>query len=377
MYLRGSFADGEEVPGLSDIDLTVVAPDPEAAKRRWGRLRPALDPLVHVSVYGADELEAVAAETIFTQPEGVLAVGRHLSLRTRPELAGATRDWALVTGPDLRPAASGSPDPCVVAWLELQCWWRYAVWPAARPAETDRLVPYLCFKLVAEFTRTWLWLAHGELVRGRVAALRRGLDLMPEDDGALRNALTIHEALHRRPDVDLDGTLPWLVGMSERLGALVDKRAAERPGTIVRLIPGGPPPADRLPLMDWRALVVPEDGPREVILSDGDPRRAADLAAADRADRAGTPHLLRGEGVFFIPSADLESKPLTRGTLRIVQCAASDPVTTALLEGRDEARFSDIPGWRAVDWATRAKSERGDGAFLESLERGEPILHVG
>jgi hypothetical protein len=128
--------------------------------------------------------------------------------------------------------------------------------------------------------------------------------------------------------------------------------------------------------MDWRGVVAPERGPTEVVLGDGDPRRAADLAAADLADRAGTPRLLRGEGVFFIPSSDLETKPLTRGTLRIVQCATSDPVTTALLAGRREARFSDIPGWRAVDWANRAVAERGDSGFLDSLRGGDPVLTI-
>lgn len=358
-------ADSEAVPGLSDIDLVVVARDRALTERRWERVRRPLGALVNVKVYAAGELEAVAADTVLVQPAALFANGRDLSMRTRPGLGGATRDWTLLRGPDLRPDRPGTPDPCVVAWLELQCWWRYAVWAASHPG--DRLVPYLCFKLVAEGTRAWLWLTHGELPRGRLAALRRGLELMPGDEAALQAALALHASLHRRPAADLDGTLAWLVGISQRLGAVIDARAAERPGTTVSLdLPEDPPPG-RLPLMDWRAVVMLEAGPREVVLSDGDPRRAADLAAADRADRAGTPHLLRAEGVFFIPSSDLESKPLTRGTLRIVQCAASDPVTTALLAGRREARFSDIPGWRAEDWASRALAERGDAAFLGDI----------
>ena len=345
VYIRGSFADGEAVPGLSDIDLIVVTPDRELVERRWARVRPGLDPLVSVKVYGADELEAVAADTILVQPPSFFEDGRHFSLRTRPGLAGATRDWTLLRGPDLRPARHGAPDPCVIAWLELQCWWRYAVWAAANP--DNRLVPYMCFKLVAEGTRAWLWLAHGELTAGRTAALRRGLELMPDDTEALHAALALHEALHRQPRADLDATLAWFVGITERVGALVDARAAKRPDATVRLELDGKLRAGRLPLKDWRALVVPEDGPREVTLASGNPRRAADLAEADRAD---PPHLLRADGIFLIPSSDLESRPLTRGSARIVQCAASDPVTTALLAGETVARFSDIPGWRASDW---------------------------
>jgi hypothetical protein len=372
VYLRGSFADGDAVPGLSDIDLIVVAPDRERAERRWARPAPLLGPLVNVKAYGAAELPAVAAHTVFTSPGPIFGEARHFSLRTRPGLEGPTRDWRLLRGPDLRPAEPGAPDPCVAAWLELQCWWRYAVWAAANP--DDRQVPYLCVKLVAQGARIWLFLAHGETISGRVAALRRGLELMPADEPALREALDLHASLHRSPRADLDGTLRWLVSISERLGKLVDARAAERPGTTVRLERSGEPRPGRVPLRDWRALVMAEPGPQEVVLADGDPRDARDLAAADRAR---PPQLLRADGVFFIPSSDLEGRPLTRGTLRIVQCGASDPVTTALLAGRDEARFPDIRGWRAADWARRAAAERGGSELLTGLEGGDPVLRIG
>ena len=386
VYLRGSFADGEPVLGLSDLDLVVVAPDRERAERRWERVRRLIQPLVNVKVYGANELSSVTAATILVQPAALFTGGRHFSLRTRPGLAGAGNEWRLLAGPEARPANPGAPDPCVAAWLELQCWWRYAVWAAAHPS--DRQVPYLCFKLVADATRIWLWLAHGELTHGRLAALRRGLELMPDDADALSEALVLHANLHADPGHDLDGTLTWLVGMSERLGAVVDGRAAEHPGATVRLVADGGRAKGRLPLADWRALVVPEPGPREVLLADGDPGRAAVLGAADQADRDGTPWLLPARGIFLIPSGDLESRPMTRGTLRVIQCAASDPVTTALLAGRREARFSDIPGWRASDWAQRAVTERRAAAsdpaateraerFLASLEDGAPVLEVG
>jgi hypothetical protein len=256
------------------------------------------------------------------------------------------------------------------------------VWAAANPS--DRQVPYLCFKLVAEGTQIWLWLVHGELPRGRTAALKRGLELMPGDERVLREALALHAGLHRLPRHDLDHTLSWLVGLSERVAAVIDDRTAGRQ-TTVRLT--GDVHEQRVPLMDWRALVVPEAGPREVLVADGDPRRAKVLAAADESDRGGTPWLLPAGGIFLIPSSDLEAKPMTRGTLRVVQCAASDPVTTALIAGRREASFPDIPGWRASDWAQRAVAERraagSDPAatqraerFLQSIADGEPTLAI-
>ena len=63
---------------------------------------------------------------------------RHYSLRTRPNLYGATHDWLHLAGPDRRPRVRvPAGHECLVAgWLELQCWWRYVArsvgeaWPS-------------------------------------------------------------------------------------------------------------------------------------------------------------------------------------------------------------------------------------------------------
>ena len=84
--------------------------------------------------------------------------------------------------------------------------------------------------------------------------------------------------------------------------------------------------------------------------------------------------------------------PPWRARLRAVQCAATDPVTTALLAGRSVARFPDVAGWSARDWARRAVNEQrpllsqDDGSaerplaaaraalFRESVDAGAPRL---
>src|SRR5688572_32987478 len=53
VYLKGSFAVGDPVYGISDIDMILVVPDHprwpgenrERARRRWARLRRAISPL--------------------------------------------------------------------------------------------------------------------------------------------------------------------------------------------------------------------------------------------------------------------------------------------------------------------------------------------
>jgi hypothetical protein len=95
-----------------------------------------------------------------------------------------------------------------------------------------------------------------------------------------------------------------------------------------------------------------------------------------------------------LPVADLAGG---WGRLRAVQCAPTDPVSCALLHGRDEARFWDLAGWSARDWARRAVAEQRAaldsipaglhppplarpiaaaraGLFLASVEDGEPRL---
>jgi hypothetical protein len=85
------------------------------------------------------------------------------------------------------------------------------------------------------------------------------------------------------------------------------------------------------------------------------------------------------------------------GRLRALQCELTDPVSLALLDGRDTASFPGVAGWSARDWARRAVAEHGAwletrpesadppplagpimaaraALLLSSLEEGDPLL---
>ena len=65
--------------------------------------------------------------------------------------------------------------------------------------------------------------------------------------------------------------------------------------------------------------------------------------------------------------------PSTRaGTLRAVQCPASDPVSFAVLAGKPAARFPNVPGWSAADWARRSVVEHR--AWLGSGSEAPPTV---
>lgn len=384
-YVRGSFASPnarEAVYGLSDVDLIVVAADEagrEAALRRWRRLRRAA-PMVALKAYSAGELADAATANVLDAPRAIFAGGhplnRSYTLRTRPGLYGPASDWRHLRGPDRRPTGAPGPAPPVAAWLELQCWWRYAAYACLHPGE--RHVPYLCFKLVADAARVWLWLVHGERAAGRLDALERGLRRMPQDEAVLRRALALRRSLPRSPDAPVAEAIAWLVEVSSRLAAEVC-RPLEWIDVALRRDRGG-----ALPHADWRGVVLEGAGATFRVRDLAGPPHAA-VAAAAAAEAGGVRTALRAPGLLLFPSADLEGRPMTRGTLRTVQCAASDPVSFALVEGRDSARFPTLAGWSAEDWARRAVAEQraagGPGLaraerFAASLARGEPELEL-
>jgi hypothetical protein len=393
LYARGSLAREEVVPALSDIDLVAVVPDGRRRlAERLGRL--IENRVIQLNIYEEDELaDAMTTGLLVPSPTpagamrallaGPSALERHLSLRTRPEPGGPTAGWRRMHGPERRPRIPPQ-DRRVVAWLELQCWWRYAAWAALHPS--DRHVAHLCVKLVTEPLRAWHWLVCDELPLGRRDVLRRGLELLPEEEPLLRCTLELGAALHRAPPAPLEQTLAWLVRHSTRLAHAVDERAPR--GEEVRLVrSAGAAPV----LLDWRALVLPWDPPRPYVAGAGDPGRPEVLAGAARSEAAGRRVLLQAPALTLVPSADLTGRPLTRGTLRIVQCRPSDPITPALLAGEPVARFAAVPGWSARDMATRAVTEHraaldaGAGApvaaaraalWLRSLDGPDPCLAV-
>jgi hypothetical protein len=155
-------------------------------------------------------------------------------------------------------------------------------------------------------------------------------------------------------------------------------------------IPGAERPG-LLPLADWRSLALAPRMDETLEPTDGDPGDAALLAAVSARDPGPYPALRAGD-LIVLPAAGR-----SRTRLRAVQCAATDPVSFALLSGERVARFPDVPGWSALDSALRAVAERrawlATGAptkagvelgslfaaaraaqFLESVEAGAPEL---
>ncbi len=406
VYVKGSFAVDEPVYGVSDIDMIVVVPDHRARpgenrlqlRRRWERLcraTPLLRHLVqHFWIYEESELREVASATCLTYglDPGVesgeraaylgRAVADDMGLLDHPALCGPQREWRLVAGPERRGSPS-SPDPeqrRIAGWLELQFLWRLAYLASQQPHSPH--VPYLCVKIVADPVRIWLWITRGEQVLRRREALERGLVALPAEEQALRRALELHAALHRSPAASLAEFLPSFVRLSSRIAAAIGSDAAEAGFTDVRLFAGEeadlalPPDAGerfrrlfpggalphQLPLVDWRALVVPPLPDETFALLPEDGSELGAISRAAREMRAGQHPALRTDGLLLFPAGMLDR-------LRTVQCGATDPVSFALAEGRSVASFPNLRGWSAQDWARRAVAEHR--AWLES--RGSPL----
>jgi hypothetical protein len=154
-----------------------------------------------------------------------------------------------------------------------------------------------------------------------------------------------------------------------------------------------------LPLCDWRALATPRLLDESFAPLPGDPGDPAVLGAA--ADELPGPcPAFRAGGLLVLPVL-----PWARTRLRAVHCAATDPVSFALLDGARVAAFPAVAGWSARDTARRAVAEHaailrggampGDSAgsldsgglalartlsaaraalLLESVEDGDPEL---
>jgi hypothetical protein len=383
VYLRGSVAEGDHVYGLSDLDLYAVVSDRariEARLSRFERVAPTLAKFAHASVYDDAELRDAATSTLLTSPRAIFHDARHhYGLRSRPGAGEPLARWRRVAGPERRPSvrACDRDAQFVAAWLELQCWWRHAVW--ACHSDDPTLGASVCLKAVAEPLRTWLWLFDGEVPESRTAAVERAARVLPEEAEIAAFALDLRARLADVRSAPFDVVLPWLVGFTARFAERIAAEAGT--GTEVRLV------GDRKSLVDWRALVMGRFERLELV--GGDPGSAADLRRCAALERPGVTPALRSGELLFEPSPDMDSRPFPRGTLRSVQCALTDPVTFALLDGRETATFSTIRGWRAEDWAGRARAEqrarvpdsREDRLaaaraelFAESVEAGEPTL---
>lgn len=436
VYAIGSLGGPDAVYGISDIDLTVVVPTGpgrpgearDAVNRRWERLcrmAPSLRQLVFVAVYEEHELRraangspclrsarwtsgARAAQPLFRPGPFVDPA----EVACRPILEPPASAWRLLAGQRRLPATR-EPDAHqrgMIAWLELQHWWRYAFGVAARP--DGPRTAYLCVKLASEPARIWLWLVHGERVSSRRQALARGGKVLPEERPFFERALALYGALAQSPNPPLVEMLEGFFRLTRRIA---DRLAAEVEAAGVQEVrltwgqddelvaaPSALDPLDALlgarprllPLVDWRALVWPSAPDEAFAPVPGHPTDLTTLGAAAVAGRAGPYAALRDGDLFVLPA------PLKRRTLlRAVQSPVTDPLSFALLDGAPVARVSRAPGWSIHDTAIRATAEHrawleaggatGDatvdalgllftaarvGLLLESLESGQPEL---
>lgn len=406
VYARTGLGVEDPVYGLSDIDLALALPediaaDRERVLRRWLRLRRALPLLsglmLELRVEEDRDLHAAGAAPVLTHGLGDRAAPPAYPVRAattwrprlqeRPGLYGPLYDWRLLAGPERRPRQRDwePAERSIAAWLELQFWWRQAFRACVDPSGPRK--PYLCVKLVAEPARILLWLVHGERIVRRKDVLERALRLMPEEEAGLRMALA---TLGRLPDIveaPLEDALRSLVRQSRRVAELLARETADVGVTAVRLVGTDgelplPPGADGglrsllhdgaepqlLPLTDWRARAVPspfEPDESFAVLS-GDPAEPRTLRAAAAAGSAGPYPALRSGGLLVLAARDWG-----RGRLRAAQSAVTDPVSFALLAGRDVADFPNAPGWSAEDSAERAVAEHR-GWLAEHPDRPEP-----
>jgi len=383
-YVRGGVEGPDFVPGLSDVDLTIVVPeDPSgpgvAARRvrdRRDRVRRRLPfqglVLDWPAVYEDSELLDLAPHSALTyRGAGYYGEGASLDrvlLLERPGLYGTTADWYLIRGPALR-----APEPprgrerrLIAAWLELTFWWRQLFAAYAGPAG-PRLAD-MCVKCVAEPMRIWLWLTHGERVDGRADVLRRAVDAMPEERDVFERVLALRAELPRSPDPPLAETLPGMIRISGRIAALIDAEAEAAGSTEVRL--AGDAHGDHLPLTDWRALVCPPAADESFELRHDDLSEPGVLRAAASIGEGPYPTWRVG-GVMIRPGS-----PYLRTRMRAIQCAATDPVSFALADGKSVARFPNLAGWSAADMAARAVAAPRAERFRQSVADGDPVLEL-
>jgi hypothetical protein len=399
VFVRGSFASGEPVFGLSDIDVIVVAGrgggDRGEAHARVRARHEALCrrlPLFarivqHFFVYEVEELREASRTTALTfglEPEAADGARRRAAYRgpapladeeglaERPGLYGPMADWRLVAGRDLRPAvpSRGEAERRLSAWLELQFWWRYAFQACSEPDRAH--VPFLCVKLVAEPLRIWLWLAGGERFRTRSEVLDRALAVLPDEEEAITWARELLRTLDRSPDPPLADALSVLLRMSARIDEVIRDGVAAAGTTEVRLRTahtrdvGLSPRALQslrrlgtagsepllLPLCDWRSLVVPSHAEEVLAVVGARADDPAVVAAAAAAGSEGIQPALATGGLLVLPATGFP-----RTVLRAVQSSVTDPVSFALVAKRPAARFANAAGWSASDWARRAVAE--------------------
>jgi hypothetical protein len=403
------------LPGLSDVDLVVVLKEGTPAdtalrvRKRAGHMRgrdllrqfPIIDDL---RVYEDAELRDLVGSSALTYRlddhdgsdsrlpayVGDAANADPVRLLTRPGLYATVSSWRRLAGPERRP-----PEPTrdaqtrrIDGWLELIFWWRLlprACTDSAGPRPAD-----VCVKSIADAVRTWAWLAGGERIQGRGEALKRGLDLLPEEEGGLRRMIELQRSLPKWPDSPgvLQETMPMLIRLSNRVAGLIDTAAEEAGFTQVRLLgddpfepvlagggwkpnpslAGGQAP-DVLPLVDWRGLVCPL-GPDDVFVPlTADAGDSSTYLAAAALNDGPYPTLL-AERLLIRPGLRF-----VRTRMRVLECRTTDPVSFALLGRKRAASFPNLRGWSATDVGQRALTEHE--AWLHSRSSSAAGANAG
>ena len=385
VYVRGSFGRDEPVFGLSDIDLIAVTrghgrvgEDPcRLVTSRWQQLErrlPLLSRLVDVKCYLEPELRKLNSTRHTyglreSSPRSLFFAEGGPTVR-RPAAVvpylWPMQNWRPVSRRDLRPQSPPpGPDTRLLAWADLQFWWHLAFHTVSDPATP--WASYACVKLVAEPARILLWLEHGEQHFGRSRVLQRAVELLPEEERALRFALALLRELDQVPVAPLEAVLPCFVRLSariaQRLGAGLEPLGATTVALhgVNRMDASGPAMPGPLPLCDWSALAQPPSTEESFVVFPGrcdDPAVLAGALQHAGADRYPT---LLCDGLVARPSL------LPRGRHRTISFAGNDPVSAALVTGETSALFPNAPGWGAADTAVRAVTEHR--AWLRSVGR--------
>jgi hypothetical protein len=389
VYVRGSFGRDEPVFGLSDIDLIAVTRGhgrvgedrQPLVTLRWQRLErrlPLVSRLVDVKCYLESELSELTS-TRYTygltepSPRSLFFAGGGHAVRRAPGVVPylwPMQNWRPVSRRDLRPQ-SAALDPAetrLLAWADLQFWWHLAFQTVGDP--TTPWASYACVKLVAEPARILLYLEHGEQHFGRSRVLQRALELLPEEEPALRFALALLGELHRVPVAPLEVVLPCFVRLSARIARQLAAGLEPLGATTVALHgvrqmeASGPTMPGPLPLCDWPALAQPPSSEESFAVDPGRCDDPAALAGALRYSATNRYATLLCDGLIVRPSL------LPRGRHRTVAFAGNDPVSAALVAGGTSASYPNAPGWGAADTAARAVIEHR--AWLQSVGRLGP-----
>lgn len=385
VYARGSYATGEHIPGLSDVDLIAAVPtgvEPEGVRksfRRLCRLVPLLRRLVSLAVYRQEDLDRLQRATILTygvdlptdtppRERAIYLVSPWLDdeagIRARPGLDGPRAGWKLLHGgADPAPLRPTNEEP-IAAWLELQRVWHSLFGISLN--QNGRMTPYVCAKAVAESTRIWLRVKHARSIERRADALEALVQEMPEEMTALQALRLLRDPSATGGAPRIDEALAFVTRFSERIAEHLRAEVFSAGTTQVELVSEKAPSGAGLPLCDWRALVVPFK--LDETFSPQRPSRdlTSDIAASSRAFVPGHYRTLQIRELLVTPASRWVDT-----LLRSIHFSASDPVTWALTRGDAVASFPNVAGWSAIDWATRAVAEHASWLSTWTDRRSE------